>query len=326
MRASETAWRNARVIALRRRLSQAQRWRVERTRALRLIEKFDPDEPRDPSGRWTDGGGDGGGDKPSGDGEKPPKNETVEQQVQRIVAQVPGAKEKLADARAKSNAMPDTNLPVGEGGFMQRNGFYNPARQLVHADILQKIFTPEKVDRAVPAKGEKPVLHLLGGAGGSGKGWFTKPGEGTVRTDNAIYLNTDDMKAMLPEYAGWNAPNLHEESSYLMKVAEKIALAQGLNIIIDGTMGKLKQLQDRVKNYKASGYRVEGHFMRVSPETAAKRALGRFVRGGETGRYVPPELLLAHAATQNFETAREKMDASEVYDNEGDAPKFVSRR
>jgi hypothetical protein len=33
---------------------------------------FDPDEPRDESGKWTDGGGDGGGgkDKPEGGGDK----------------------------------------------------------------------------------------------------------------------------------------------------------------------------------------------------------------------------------------------------------------
>jgi hypothetical protein len=43
-------------------------------KAFRVREKFDPDEPRDESGKWTDGGGgDGGGkDKPEGGGKEHP--------------------------------------------------------------------------------------------------------------------------------------------------------------------------------------------------------------------------------------------------------------
>jgi hypothetical protein len=88
----------------------------------------------------------------------------------------------------------------------------------------------------------------------------------------------------------------------------------------------MKQLDQRVADYKGAGYRVEGHFMRVTPETSAKRALERFVRGGDTGRFVPPELLLGHNATANFDKAKGAMDAWEMYDNEGKAPKLVAHR
>lgn len=50
-------------------LSPAQRWAVVRARAERNV-KYDENEPRDESGKWTDGGGSGdsgGSDKPSGD-------------------------------------------------------------------------------------------------------------------------------------------------------------------------------------------------------------------------------------------------------------------
>ena len=172
------------------------------------------------------------------------------------------------------------------------------------------------------------MAHLLGGAGGSGKGWFTKPG-GTVKSDNAIYLNSDDVKAALPGYEGYNAALFHEESSVVHQLQEKLARDARLNVIIDGTMGKLSSLDKRIDEFKKAGYRVEGHFMRVTPETSAKRALERFVRGGGAeggGRFVPPELLLEHAATQNFESVRTKLNMSELYDNEGTAPKFVDRR
>jgi hypothetical protein len=37
------------------------RWQVVKAQALALLQRFDPDEPRDESGKWTEGGGDGGG-------------------------------------------------------------------------------------------------------------------------------------------------------------------------------------------------------------------------------------------------------------------------
>jgi hypothetical protein len=47
-------------------------WAVTRARSAVLLQKYSDDEPRDDSGKWTDGGGggngDGGGSKPSGDG------------------------------------------------------------------------------------------------------------------------------------------------------------------------------------------------------------------------------------------------------------------
>src|SRR5262245_26007174 len=38
-----------------------QRWEAVKARALRTLEKFDPDQPRDEEGKWTSGGGGGGG-------------------------------------------------------------------------------------------------------------------------------------------------------------------------------------------------------------------------------------------------------------------------
>jgi predicted ABC-type ATPase len=316
----------ARFAALR---YQPHPWRALRHRAEQLLVRFDPDEPRDEDGKWTDGGG-GGGDGSGGGGKKPasePKPAVpahANPKVREIIDKVPGAQAAIDRAVDKLARGKPSDAQVSDGGYKRSDGLYTAPRQKVHAEILEKIFTPEKIAAATPKPGEKPTAHLLGGSGGSGKGWFTKA-DGTVRTDNAIYLNSDDMKAMLPDYKGWNAPLLHEESSELLRLTENIATAKGLNVIIDGTMGKYDGLAKRIDRYKDGGYRVEGHFMRVTPETSATRALQRFVRGGESGRYVPPEMLLAHPATANFEKARSKMDAWEMYDNEGTKPKFVSR-
>jgi predicted ABC-type ATPase len=198
------------------------------------------------------------------------------------------------------------------------------------------MLTADKVAAAIPKPGEQPVVHLLGGSGGSGKGWYTSP-KGTVKLDNAIYLNSDDVKAALPGYEGWNASLLHEESSEVSRTIEGLVRTAKLNVVIDGTMGNPEMLEKRIAQYKAVGYRVEGHFMRVTPETSVKRALERFVRGSEaarkanpgtskTGRFVLPDVIFSNKATQSFARMRDKMDNWEIYDNEGTSPVFVESK
>jgi predicted ABC-type ATPase len=233
--------------------------------------------------------------------------------VDQVVASVPGAKEAIERARTKL-ASGVSSKPA--------SGVYSPERQAVHKAIVDAMLSRDRVAAATPAKGEAPTLHLLGGAGGSGKSWFMRTGK--VPIGSAIYINSDDVKAALPEYQGWNAALLHDESSDVTKAVEGAARGAGLNVILDGTMGNMKQLDQRVADYKKAGYQVDGHFMRVTPETSAKRALERFVRGGDTGRFVPPEMLLAHNATANFDKAKGAMDGWEMYDNEGSAPKLVA--
>ena len=55
-------------------------------------------------------------------------------------------------------------------------------------------------------------------------------------SDNFLVLDADALKEYIPEYEGWNAGEVHEESSYLNKKIKEKAFERGLNIIIDGTM------------------------------------------------------------------------------------------
>ena len=43
-------------------------WAIAKAQALVLLTRYSDDEPRDESGRWTDGGGSGGGDAKPSDG------------------------------------------------------------------------------------------------------------------------------------------------------------------------------------------------------------------------------------------------------------------
>jgi hypothetical protein len=56
--------------------------------------------------------------------------------------------------------------------------------------------------------------------------------------------------------------------------------------------------------------------MFASPKVAAERALQRYMDGGETGRFVPPEYSVESTSNEgSFDGVRDKMDFWEVYDN-----------
>jgi len=288
-------------------------------------------------GRWGSGGGGAGGAeaKPAAGGaEAKPESEAAKGSaaellkpttatIEGIVSRIPGAAEKIADAEAKLATGVSTDRPVSEGGFRQADGKWTSERAAVHDKILGEMFTPEKIAAAIPPPGEKPTLHLLGGRGGSGKGWFTK-GQGTVDTSKAMLFDNDEFKAKLPEYQGWNAALLHEESRALGSAAERVARERGLNVVLDGTMRRTGSFERKVEQYKAAGYRVEGHYMFLAPEVATERAVKRFMNEG--GRFVPPSYTLGSRTNEaTFDAIKGKMDAWEIYDNSGSAPKLHSR-
>jgi hypothetical protein len=65
-------WEKVRAVAVKQ-LTLAQRWTVAKAQAQRNLQKFDPNEPRDESGKWTDGGssGDSAGSDEGGKREHP---------------------------------------------------------------------------------------------------------------------------------------------------------------------------------------------------------------------------------------------------------------
>lgn len=196
----------------------------------------------------------------------------------------------------------------------------------------------DQIAAARPKAGERPTLYILGGRTCSGKGWFTGK-NGTVDRSKAIYINNDDIKKSLPEYKGWNSGLLHEEASHIGEEMEKYARENRLNTIVEATLNSEEWLAKRIADYNAAGYRISGHFMYASPETAAERALARFARGTEEakaegkndmmGHFVPPELILGSVKNEhNFDEHRDQMDYWEIYNNEagGFNPKLHARK
>lgn len=222
----------------------------------------------------------------------------------------------------------------------QINGNYSPKRLEIHQKIIDKILSPEKIKNARPKNGEKPKYIVFGGRGGSGKSWFTDKKRAKAEgrevmfdSDKYIILDADAIKEMLPEYKGWNAGEVHEESSDLMKRIKKIAMQKGLNIIIDGTMGYNKENPNKVKNdilnAKNNGYSTEAHYMFTPIQKSCINAIERFKtkKGDWSGRLVPMITLVNMQDNEkSFDSVKDIVDDWSFRDNQDFKAKVISQK
>lgn len=224
--------------------------------------------------------------------------------------------------------------------FKGDNGEYAAKREALHDRIFkggidkvdpetgEKTHIPGLFDNAArfkPANGEKPTLVVLGGRGGSGKSQLA----GLVYDPNkALVLDADHIKEMLPEYEGWNAAQVHEESSDLMKKALARAQALGLNTVLDVTMQNEASTFKKIKPFKDAGYRVEAHYMHLPRQESAKRAVSRFL--GKTKRLVPVDVILGNTTNEaTFDAVKKIADAWSFRDNNvrmGEKPILISKK
>ena len=236
-----------------------------------------------------------------------------------------GAADGVQAARDKLRKGIPTNALVQDGGFKLADGNYTADRRALHEKIVDEFLSDEAVLRARPASGEQPTLTVLGGRGGSGKSWITK--QGPVDGKRTIILDSDEIKAELPGYAGWNAALYHEESSDIADMIDQRASALGVNMVLDATLRSRTGVNKRIAMYEKAGYKLEGFYMYLSPDDAASRALARFSKGGKfTGRFVPPEVILENTENEkNFDALSPKFLRWAVYENSGTAPRLVQQ-
>jgi predicted ABC-type ATPase len=247
-----------------------------------------------------------------------------------IVASFPGAVEAIQAAREQLKSAIPTNNLVSEGGYKLPDGTYTPGRAALHEKIVATFINEKNVAKYSPEPGQNPTLTILGGRGGSGKSWLSGK-DGPIDTSKSMVVDTDEVKGMLPEYEGWNATQLHEESSDIVALIDRRAALLGLNVVLDGTL-KSTNILSRIEEYQrppATDYELEGYYMYASPETATTRALSRFSKGGTfSGRFVPPEVILGNTKNEtNFDLLSKDFRKWAVYDNdaEGGKPKLYQR-
>lgn len=204
----------------------------------------------------------------------------------------------------------------GEG----ENAVYSDERvNRVHKKIFEAYLSSDKVARATPKHGEKPKFVILGGRAGAGKSWFTNTEEdGLYNPEEYIVLDADVIKSFLPEYEGWNAQTVHEESSDLNKMLLDKAKKLGCNIIVDGTMANPKKAVKQVQEFKASGYATSCDYIFTPMQESMKRACSRFKtrRSDYSGRFVPLGIMAEMTKNEDaFEAVKEIVDRYSFRDN-----------
>lgn len=246
--------------------------------------------------------------------------------------------QKIRDAQAKLATKKQTSLAH------KKDGNYDPQRAELHRKIIVEgvtkkvmdektgemverhfpgILSADRVAAATPKDGKPPTFTILGGRGGSGKSWFK---DKVYDEGKAIVLDSDHIKQLLPEYEGWNAAEVHEESGEIFDKITDMAREMGLNIVHDSTMKTPEKAVRLVKDFKDRGYRAEAHYMHLPRQEAAKRAVDRFL--GKTQRLVPPEVVLENTNNEkSFDAVKSLADKWSFRDNNvprGHEPKLIS--
>jgi len=239
----------------------------------------------------------------------------------------PHARDAAAQLEASMATRVPSDRPVSEGGYMQEDGTYTPERQALHEQLVNDALSPERIDAATPAPGERPTMTMLGGRGGSGKSFLTSP-DGPVDPSKTIVLNSDDFKGPLAKADGLDeryAALYHEESDHVLKMTSSRAKALGLNVAFDSTMKTESTAAARMLEYQAAGYDINGHYMHTAPQIAAERSIGRFYKNGQAnGRYVPPSIILGNTKNeQNFDKLSPNFKSWTIWDNNGTSGKPV---
>jgi predicted ABC-type ATPase len=166
-----------------------------------------------------------------------------------------------------------------------------------------------------------PRCIIIAGPNGAGKTTFAR--EYLPKDAGVIhFVNTDLLAAGLsplrPELAALAAGRL------FLDELDRLAKAR-LDFAFESTLSGLTYL-NRLKRWKATGYRIEMFFLRLaSPQLALHRIAARVKQGGHD---VPRADVLRRfdRSWKNFVTAyRLQSDAWAVYDNSGDSPKLLEK-
>jgi predicted ABC-type ATPase len=183
------------------------------------------------------------------------------------------------------------------------NGSITPERRALHEAIVEKMLG----DHSKPEG--RPIAHLMGGGGASGKSVIQAQ---LTLPEDQVHVDVDIIRTHLPEWdeelalakaEGRKANNYlgnytHEEASLISKMVIDRASRDGLNLMVDGTGDtSVDKVAQNVARYKVGGQKVIADYVTVDYDMAYARMRER---GDKTGRYIPA----AHLRAVHQEVAR----------------------
>lgn len=289
--------------------------------------KYDPDQPRDESGRFGSGGGGGSDSEESpeaaGDGatteSTPPAAPSP--------GTIPISQKMVDDMRGGSAEAHLVQNPDGTYSF-------TPERQALHDEIVNRALA------GIPPSAN-PTFYVMGGGPAAGKssmlaaGSVNVPphGEEAGQDARAVLVNADEVKGQIPEYAEMlsgdqakaAAAFAHEESSYVAKRIQQAAFEGKQDVVLDGTGdSSVASVNGKITNARENGYRVVGNYATVPTDVAVERAAAR---GERTGRHVPETVIRSthRDVSKVFPQVAGSFDEVNLWDTSSREPQLLAR-
>ena len=203
----------------------------------------------------------------------------------------------------------------------QKNGKYTPSRKKLHGKIIEKF-----KDGVVCIDNNKPIAILMGGSPASGKSTFLKKYAPYLLKDEILRIDADEVRAMLPEYEGWNASQTHLETKDIVNTLlsdRTIGLPCETDIIYDGTMNSNKSYLPLIKLLRKMDYKIFVVYIdKVPKNVIVDRALNRYK---SSGRFVPLEVIddFFDKGKDALNEIKKKVDGYMIVDGSGGNYKVI---
>jgi predicted ABC-type ATPase len=174
-------------------------------------------------------------------------------------------------------------LPQTKFMYTKENGQYTPERKKLHEEILATFHEGK------PCINQRPAVAILtGGAPASGKTTFIKKFV-DLDPEKVYHVDADEVRAMLPEYKGWNATQTHLETADLVnQLIDDIGVPCDHDLIYDGTMNKATKYEKIVEKLHKLGYKVFVVYISIPEQVSKERVISRYKKAG---RYVPMKVI-----------------------------------
>ena len=171
-------------------------------------------------------------------------------------------------------------------------------------------------------KRKPPLCIVIAGPNGAGKTTFAR--DYLPRTARVVHFVNADLIAgglspLRPELAALAAGRL------VLRELDRLAKARA-NFAFESTLSGLVYLQ-RLKRWKARGYRIEIIYLYLSsPQLALRRITGRVRQGGHAVPAADVRRRFSRSWMNFQKSYRLLADEWTVYDNSGNKPRLLAQR